>query len=68
MSKGSGFEVGPNDALSLWQSALEGEAELVDEMERLGWTGGVDAAEDAAGLRPVLLAETVRAWNGKEGA
>ncbi len=57
MSTQESWRMDPDGAWRLYLAALTGEAELAAEMraQRMSW--GADLAEDAEGLRPVLLRE-----------
>ena len=61
--------IDPDAAWKLYAAALMGLPELAGEMRRqnLSW-GDRDLAEDAEGLRPILLREVSAALAAEEGA
>jgi len=61
-------EMDPDRAWKLYSAALTGEAELGEEMRKQRMSWGDDLAEDAEGLRPVLLREVSAAWRAEEDA
>ena len=61
-------EMDPDRAWKLYLAALTGLPELGEEMRKQRMSWGDDLAEDAEGLRPVLLAEVSAAWRAEEDA
>ncbi len=62
------WKLGPDRAWKLYLAALTGLPELGEEMRKQRMSWGDDLAEDAEGLRPVLLAEVSAAWRAEEDA
>jgi hypothetical protein len=68
MSTQESWRLDPDRAWRLYTAALMGEPELAAEMRRFGLSDGTDLAEDAEGLRPVLMASVAEALAEEEGA
>jgi hypothetical protein len=67
LSSGRIEGIEPRAAWAHWLASLVDEAELAFELERMDLSDEENGFEDAAGLRPVLLAEVEAAQAEEEG-